>query len=199
MHLMRPFRDAWSRVPTKDGKTLEDSSWQKFTLGLNDVTELYAQLNKKDDKVGPSAEMERDAENEREHELERASEIPDSEPLIQEGKDHEMKSQDDEEEEEEEVVLSSQENVFLSPEDDIVLAPTQTMTELLPESRDVQLEGREFVEEVDIGNVVEIEDVEIEDDSVEDEMVVDENVEEIEDEEVVKAEHENVEENPDTS
>ncbi|KTF81663.1 hypothetical protein cypCar_00027263 [Cyprinus carpio] len=172
---------------------------QKFTLGLNDVTELYAQLNKKDDKVGPSAEMERDAENEREHELERASEIPDSEPLIQEGKDHEMESQDDEEEEEEEVVLSSQENVFLSPEDDIVLPPTQTMTELLPESRDVQLEDREFVEEVEIGNVVEIEDVEIEDDSVEDEMVVDENVEEIEDEEVVKAEHENVEENPDTS
>ncbi|XP_016424498.1 centromere protein T isoform X4 [Sinocyclocheilus rhinocerous] len=170
----------------QDGKTLEDSSWQKFTLCLNDVTELYVQP-KKDDTVGPSAEMERDAEYEREHELERASEIPDSGPLIQEGKDHELESQDDDEED---VVPSSQEDVFLSPEDDIVLAPTQAMTESLPESRDVELQDREFVEEVEIGNVVEIEDqkvVEIEDDSVE----------EIEDEEVVEAEHRT--ENPDTS
>lgn len=171
----------------QDGKTLEDSSWQKFTLGLSDVTELYVQ-SKKDDTMGPSAEKER------EHELEKARDIPVSEPLIQEEKDHEMESQD-----EEEVVPSSQEDVYLRAEDDIVLAPTQAMTESLPESHDVELQDREFVEEVEIGNVVEIEDVEIEDDSVEDEMVVDENVEEIEDEEVVKAEHENVEENPDTS
>uniref|UniRef100_A0A672JXC2 Centromere protein T-like n=1 Tax=Sinocyclocheilus grahami TaxID=75366 RepID=A0A672JXC2_SINGR len=188
----------------QDGKTLEDSSWQKFTLCLNDVTELYVQP-KKDDTAGPSAEMERDAEYEREYELERASEIPDSVPLIQEGKDHELESQDDDEED---VVPSSQENMFLSPEDDIVLAPTQAMTESLPESRDVELQDREFVEEVEIGNVVEIEDqkvVEIEDDSIEDENVVedeveevqDENVEEIEDEEVVEAEHRT--ENPDTS
>ncbi|XP_016325660.1 transcriptional regulator ATRX-like isoform X2 [Sinocyclocheilus anshuiensis] len=180
----------------QDGKTLEDSSWQKFTLCLNDVTELYVQP-KKDDTVGPSAEMERDAEYEREHELERASEIPDSGPLIQGGKDHELESQDDDEED---VVPSSQEDVFLSPEDDIVLAPTQAMTESLPESCDVELQDREFVEEVEIGNVVEIEDqkvVEIEDDSIEDENVVedeDENVVEDEDENVVEDKDENVEE-----
>ncbi|XP_016424496.1 glutamic acid-rich protein isoform X2 [Sinocyclocheilus rhinocerous] len=183
----------------QDGKTLEDSSWQKFTLCLNDVTELYVQP-KKDDTVGPSAEMERDAEYEREHELERASEIPDSGPLIQEGKDHELESQDDDEED---VVPSSQEDVFLSPEDDIVLAPTQAMTESLPESRDVELQDREFVEEVEIGNVVEIEDqkvVEIEDDSIEDENVVEDedvNVVEDEDENVVEDEDENVVEDED--
>ncbi len=33
----------------------------------------------------------------REHELERPSEMPDSEPLIQEEKDHELESQDEEE------------------------------------------------------------------------------------------------------
>ncbi|XP_058613112.1 myb-like protein X isoform X2 [Onychostoma macrolepis] len=180
----------------QDGKTLEDSSWQKFTLGLSDVTELYVQP-KKDDTMGPSAE------NEREHELERPSEIPDSEPLIQEEKDHELESQD-----EEEVVHSSQDDVYLTPEDDIVLAPTQAMTESLPESHDMELQDGEFVEEVEIGNVVEIEYenvvetedqevVEIEHDSVEeveDENVEDENVEEAEDENVEEAEDENVEE-----
>ncbi|XP_016306782.1 centromere protein T-like [Sinocyclocheilus anshuiensis] len=197
----------------QDGKTLEDSSWQKFTLGLSDVTELYVQ-SKKDDTMGPSAE------NEREHEPERASDIPDSEPLIQEEKDHEMESQD-----EEEVVPSSQDDVYVSAEDDIVLAPTQAMTESLPKSHDAELQDREFVEEVEIGNVVETEDqevLEIEDDSVEEvedesaeevedesaeevedesaeevedesaEEVEDENAEEVEDEEVVEAEHENI-------
>lgn len=53
--------------------------------------------------MGPSAE------NEREHELERPSEIPDSEPLIQEEKDHELESQD-----EEEVMPSSQDDVMPS-------------------------------------------------------------------------------------
>ncbi|KAL0163263.1 hypothetical protein M9458_042659, partial [Cirrhinus mrigala] len=165
----------------QDGKTLEDSSWQKFTLGLNDVTELYLQP-KKDDTVGPSAE------GEGEHQLERVSEIPDSEALIQEEKDHEMASQDDEE-----LVHSSQNDEFLGAEDDIVLAPTQAMTESFPESHEVELQDREFVEEVEIGNIVEIEYeavvetedqkvVEIEDDSVEDEKVEDENVEGVEDE-----------------
>uniref|UniRef100_A0A9J8ABY1 Centromere protein T n=1 Tax=Cyprinus carpio carpio TaxID=630221 RepID=A0A9J8ABY1_CYPCA len=151
----------------QDGKTLEDSSWQKFTLGLSDVTELYVQ-SKKDDTMGPSAEKER------EHELEKARDIPVSEPLIQEEKDHEMESQD-----EEEVVPSSQEDVYLRAEDDIVLAPTQAMTESLPESHDVELQDREFVEEVEIGNVVEIEY---------------ENVVETEDQEVVEIEDENAEE-----
>ncbi|XP_073681152.1 uncharacterized protein cenpt [Garra rufa] len=179
----------------QDGKTLEDSSWQKFTLGLSDVTELYVQP-KKDDTMGRSEEMERDAE----HELERVSEVPDSEPLIQEEKDHEMQSQDAEE-----VVPSSQDDELLSAEDDIVLAPTQAMTESLPESHDVELQKQEFVEEVEIGNVVEIEYeavvetedqkvVEIEDDSVE--LIEDENVEveEVEDENVEEVEYENVEE-----
>ncbi|XP_050948351.1 LOW QUALITY PROTEIN: centromere protein T [Labeo rohita] len=174
----------------QDGKTLEDSSWQKFTLGLSDVTELYVQP-KKDDTMGPSAESER------EHQLERVSEIPYSEALIQEEKDHEMESQDDEE-----VVPSSQNDEFLGAEDDIVLAPTQAMTESIPESHEVEPQDREFVEEVEIGNVVEIEYeavvetedqkvVEIEDDSVEE---VEENVEEVEDENVEEVQDENVEE-----
>ncbi|KAK2872358.1 hypothetical protein Q8A67_022255 [Cirrhinus molitorella] len=184
----------------QDGKTLEDSSWQKFTLGLNDVTELYVQP-KKDDTVGPSEEMERDAL----HELKRVSEVPDSEPLIQEEKGYEMESQDDGEEE---VVPSSQDDELLSAEDDIVLAPTQAMTESLPASHDVELHEREFVEEVEIGNVVEIEYeavvetedqkvVEIVDDSVEeieDEEVEDENAEEVEDENAEEVEDENAEE-----
>ncbi|XP_059381890.1 centromere protein T [Carassius carassius] len=168
----------------QDGKTLEDSSWQKFTLGLSDVTELYVH-SKKDDTMGPSAENER------------ASDIPDSEPLIQEEKDHEMESQD-----QEEVVPPSQDNVYLSAED-IVLAPTQAMTESLPESHDVELQDREFVEEVEIGNVVEIEYenivetedqevVEIEDDNIEE--IQDEHVEEVEDENSEEVKDENAEE-----
>ncbi|XP_016127936.1 centromere protein T-like [Sinocyclocheilus grahami] len=155
----------------QDGKTLEDSSWQKFTLGLSDVTELYVQ-SKKDDTMGPSAEYER------EHEPERASDIPDSESLIQEEKDHEMESQD-----EEEVVPSSQDDVYVSAEDDIVLAPTQAMTESLPESHDAELQDREF--KVEDENAEEVEDESAEE-------VEDESAEEVEDEEVVEAEHENI-------
>ncbi|XP_052444759.1 uncharacterized protein cenpt [Carassius gibelio] len=168
----------------QEGKTLEDSSWQKFTLGLSDVTELYVH-SKKDDTMGPSAENER------------ASDIPDTEPLIQEEKDHEMESQD-----QEELVPPSQDDVYLSAED-IVLAPTQAMTESLPESHDVELQDREFVEEVEIGNIVEIEYenivetedqevVEIEDDNIEE--IEDENGEEVEDENGEEVEDENGEE-----
>ncbi|XP_051733799.1 uncharacterized protein cenpt [Ctenopharyngodon idella] len=193
----------------QDGKTLEDSSWQKFTLGLNDVTELYVHP-KKDDTVGPSVEMERDHGHERENQEKvdkevHVSEIPDvrdSELLIQEEKDHEIEAPS---QEEEEVVPSSQEggdDVFLSPGDDIVLAPTQAMTESLPESQYVELQDRESIVEVEYGNVVEVEcenvvEVEYEEvddenvEEVEDEEVEDKNVEDVEDENI---EDENVEE-----
>ncbi|XP_067232439.1 probable inactive protein kinase DDB_G0270444 [Chanodichthys erythropterus] len=183
----------------QDGKTLEDSSWQKFTLGLNDVTELYIHP-KKDDTVGPSAEMEREhgleGENqEKDDKKDHVSEIPDvrnSELLIQEEKDHEIEAPS---QEEEEVVPSSQEggdDVFLGPGDDIVLAPTQAMTELLPESPYVELKDRESIVEVEYGNIVEVEYVEAEDENVEE--VEEENVEEVEDENVQEVEDENVEE-----
>ncbi|KAK9955042.1 hypothetical protein ABG768_014950 [Culter alburnus] len=201
----------------QDGKTLEDSSWQKFTLGLNDVTELYIHP-KKDDTVGPSAEMEREHGLERENQEkddkeDHVSEIPDvrdSELLFQEEKDHEIEAPS---QEEEEVVPSSQEggdDVFLGPGDDIVLAPTQAMTESLPESQYVELKDRESIVEVEYGNVVEVEYEEaedenveevdeenveeIEDENVEDENIEDENVEEVEDENVEEVEDENVEE-----
>ncbi|XP_048022993.1 centromere protein T isoform X2 [Megalobrama amblycephala] len=199
----------------QDGKTLEDSSWQKFTLGLNDVTELYIHP-KKDDTVGPSAEMEREHGLERENQEkddkeDHVSEIPDvrdSEILFQEEKDHEIEAPS---QEEEEVVPSSQGggyDVFLSPGDDIVLAPTQAMTESLPESQYVELKDRESIVEVEYGNVVEVEYEEAEDENVEEaedenvEEVEDENVEEIEDENVEEVEHEDaedeiIEENPD--
>ncbi|XDV38290.1 hypothetical protein PO909_007734 [Leuciscus waleckii] len=136
----------------QDGNTLEDSSWQKFTLGLNDVTELYVH-SKKDETVGPSPSKE-----------------------------------------EEELAPSSQEagdDVFLSPGDYIVLAPTQAMTESLPESQDVELQDRESIVEVEDTNV----DEEVEDENVEEEAE-DENVEEeVEDVNVEeKVEDENVEE-----
>ncbi|CAM4665458.1 unnamed protein product [Leuciscus chuanchicus] len=136
----------------QDGNTLEDSSWQKFTLGLNDVTELYVH-SKKDETVGPSPSKE-----------------------------------------EEKLAPSSQEagdDVFLSPGDYIVLAPTQAMTESLPESQDVELQDRESIVEVEDTNVEE----EAEDENVEEEAE-DENVEEeAEDENVEEeAEDENVEE-----
>nr|XP_005161062.1 centromere protein T isoform X2 [Danio rerio] len=163
------------------GKTLDDSSWQKFTLGLNDVTELYVQM-KKDDTVEPSAEIDNDeqAETEKDEQY-HVSEIPndrDSKILIQDEKEHEMESLllDDEE-----VVPSSQESprdeVFLNTEYDIILAPTQAMTESLPESQNAELEGQlsgendvvveeiaheEIVEDVEHENVVEIEAEEVE-------------------------------------
>ncbi|XP_077050363.1 uncharacterized protein cenpt [Siphateles boraxobius] len=146
----------------QDGKTLEDSSWQKFTLGLNDVTELYVR-SKKDETVGPSQE-------------------------------------------EEESVPSSQEagdDVFLSPGDYIVLAPTQAMTESLPASQDVELQDRESIVEVEDENVVEVEYENMEEkvkdenveEQVEDEKVEDENVDEdVENENVEEVEDENMEE-----
>ncbi|XP_065099963.1 uncharacterized protein cenpt [Paramisgurnus dabryanus] len=148
----------------QDGKTLEDSSWQKFTLGLNDVTELYAQPSgstvelKKDDTAVQDAEPERDAESNdleteeyQENKLSYVDEIHDvPESIIQEYQDHEVESalQD-----EDEMLPSSQEeaagDVSLSPEDEIMLAPTQAMTESTPEFQDAETHEPETEEDMD--------------------------------------------------
>lgn len=165
----------------QDGKTLADSSWQKFTLGLNDVTELYVQpagstvLQKKDDTAVPDAEMERDAEGEgapetkeeenqenKQNYVDEIQDVLDPESVIQENKDCdvEMESQ-----EEEEMVPSSQEaehDLSLSPEDDM-LAPTQAMTESPPESQEVEghdLETEEDIEEENVQNADTSQDLE---------------------------------------
>lgn len=155
----------------QDGKTLEDSSWRKFTLGLNDVTELYVQpagstvLQKKDDTTVPDAEID---ENEDENALETVEEenqennenyvdeiqdVLDPESVVQENKDCdvELASQ-----EEEEMVPSSQEaehDASLSPEDDIMLAPTQAMTESPSESQDVEEHDLETEKDIEEENV----------------------------------------------
>nr|XP_055036927.1 centromere protein T isoform X1 [Misgurnus anguillicaudatus] len=147
----------------QDGKTLEDSSWQKFTLGLNDVTELYVQpagstvqLNK-DDMAVQDEEPERNTESNdleteeyQENRLSYVDEIHDvPESIIQENKDHEVESalQD-----EEEMLPSSQEeagDVSLSPEDEIMLAPTQAMTESPPKFQDAETHEPETEEDMD--------------------------------------------------
>ncbi|XP_051532807.1 uncharacterized protein cenpt [Myxocyprinus asiaticus] len=149
----------------QDGKSLEDSSWQKFTLGLNDVTELYvqpagstAQL-KRHDTLVPSAELER------EHDLERNGEenletqdgdIPEVPELLnKEDKEHDMESAS-QDVEQEEMVPSSQEagdGMSLSSVNEIVLAPTQAMTESLPESQDVEIPETQTEEDVEEENV----------------------------------------------
>ncbi|XP_056587339.1 centromere protein T [Triplophysa dalaica] len=159
----------------QDGKTLEDSSWQKFTLGLNDVTELYEQpagsnvLQKKDETVVPDAEMERDVENEEESALETVEEesqenkqnyvdeiqdVFDSESVIQENHDCDVEFVS----REEEIVTSSREAeycVSVSPEDDIMLAPTQAMIESAPEPHDVEEHDLETEEDIGEENVQE--------------------------------------------
>ncbi|XP_073727590.1 uncharacterized protein cenpt isoform X2 [Misgurnus anguillicaudatus] len=153
----------------QDGKTLEDSSWQKFTLGLNDVTELYiqpagstVQLNK-DDMAVQDEEPERNAESNdleteeyQENRLSYVDEIHDvPESIIQENKDHEVESalQD-----EEEMLPSSQEeagDVSLSPEDEIMLAPTQAMTESPPKFQDAETHEPETEEDMDTSPILE--------------------------------------------
>lgn len=159
----------------QDGKTLEDSSWQKFTLGLNDVTELYEQpagsnvLQKKDETVVPDAEMERDVENEEASALETVEEesqenkqnyvdeiqdVLDSESVIQENNDCDVEFVS----REEEIVTSSHEAehcVSVNPEDDIMLAPTQAMIESAPEPQDVEEHDLETEEDIGEENVQE--------------------------------------------
>ncbi|KAK7143156.1 hypothetical protein R3I93_014353 [Phoxinus phoxinus] len=157
----------------QDGKTLEDSSWQKFTLGLSDVTELYIN-SKKDGTVGPSQEEE---------EL-----VPSS----QEAGDDVFLSPGDY------IVLAPTQAMTESlPESqDVELKDRESIVEVEDENV-VEVEDQN-VEEVEDENVVEVEDenvVEVEDENVEEE-VEDENVEEeVEDENVEEeVEDENVEE-----
>lgn len=113
-------------------------------------------LQKKDDTVVQDAgddeegapEMEEEENQEKEQNYVDEIQVLDPESVIQENKncDVEMESQ-----EEEENLPSSQEaehDLSLSPEDDIMLAPTQAMTESLPGSQDV--EGRDIETEEDI-------------------------------------------------
>ncbi|XP_051960045.1 uncharacterized protein cenpt [Xyrauchen texanus] len=148
----------------QDGKTLEDSSWQKLTLGLSDVTELYVQPTgstaqpKKHETLVPSAELERehDLESNGEEILEtQDGDIPEVPELLTKDKEHEMESAS-QDVEQVEMVPSSQEagdGMSLSYVNEIVLAPTQAMTESLTESLDVEMPETQTEEEVEEENV----------------------------------------------
>ncbi|KAG1958631.1 centromere protein T [Pimephales promelas] len=152
----------------QDGKTLEDSSWQKFTLGLNDVTELYVH-SKKDETVGPS---------QREAEL-----VPSS----QEAGDDVFLTPGDY------IVLASTQAMTESlPESqNVELHDQESIVEIEDENAEGEVEKENVVEEVEDENAEE----EVKDENVEEE-VEDENAEEeVEDENAEEeVEDENAEE-----
>ncbi|KAK7131526.1 hypothetical protein R3I94_016599 [Phoxinus phoxinus] len=183
----------------QDGKTLEDSSWQKFTLGLSDVTELYIN-SKKDGTVGPSQEEE---------ELVPSSQEAGDDVFLSPGDyivlaptqamtESLPESQDVELQDRESIVEVEEENVVEVQDENVVEVEDQNVVEVQDENVE-EVEDENVEEEVEDENVEEVEDEnvedEVEDENVEDE-VEDENVEEeVEDENVEEeVEDENVEE-----
>ncbi|XP_067279312.1 uncharacterized protein cenpt [Pseudorasbora parva] len=177
----------------QDGKTLEDSLWQKFTLGLNDVTELYAHPKKRDDTVGPSQEEEEvlPASQEAADDVV-LSPVDDialapTQPMTESLPD----SQDVELQDREYILEVETENVVEVETENVEEDDDENVEEV--EAGDVEEDDDENVEEVEAGDVEEDDDENVEEVEAGDvEEDDDENVVEVETENVVEVETENV-------
>lgn len=157
----------------QDGRTLQDSAWQKFTLGLSNVTvpeittdmmsstELYAHPQSSESELRDAdgrvleGEMKRDNDGDVGEELQDQEKVCDSnisKPQPDPSEHLETDSLSQEEEDEVEMISPAQEKeaTSLSPED-VPLAPTQAMVECVsqPQEQEESLIPEAQLEEMD--------------------------------------------------